>query len=105
MVFQTDSVMLSIYFLFVNLCIKYCFFFVLLTNWNMVAIQRLLELCITICFIVHICYSVFVLEKQTSRNADHASLISFSDVLPSGKFCYFLKKQIESMRKAFVLYI
>lgn len=77
----------------------------MLTNWDLVAVQRLLELRITMCFIVHICYSVFVLEKQTSKKADHASLISLSDVLASGKFSYFLKQQIESRRKAFVLYI
>lgn len=69
------------------------------------AVQRLLELHITIHFIVHICYSVFVLKEQTSKNTDHTSLISLSDVLPSGKFSYFLKRQIESMRKTFVLYI
>lgn len=97
--------MLSIYFLFVKLHIKNSLFF-LLTNWDLVAVQRLLELHVTICFIVHICYSVFVLEKQTSKKADyHASLISLSDVLPSGKSSYFLKRQIESTRKAFVLYI
>lgn len=81
--------------------VKNSFFFF---AYKLVAVQRLLELWITICFIVHI-YSLFVLEKQTSKKADHASLISLSDVLPSGKFSFFLKRQIESTRKPFVLYI
>lgn len=71
----------------------------------MVAVQRLLELHITTFLIVQICYSLFVLEKQTSKKPDRASFISLSDVLLSEKFSYVVKSQIKSMRKVFVLYI
>lgn len=69
------------------------------------AVQRLLELHITTFFIVQICYSLFVLEKQTSKKAEHASRINLSDVTPSEKFSYVVKSQIKSLRKVFVLYI
>lgn len=54
---------------------------------------------------VQICYSLFVLEKQTSKKAAHASLISLSDVIPSEKLSYVVKSQIKSMTTVFVLYI
>lgn len=86
--FETNSMVLSISFLFVNPHIKNSSFKIFFTNWDMGAIQRVLEQHIPTFFIVQICSSLFALEKQTSKKADYASLITLSDVIPSEKFSY-----------------